>query len=95
MPKQEEINREGTKYIEGLRQTVRELWGKMCEEDGIPKDSKFVVFSDKNKFKPFYDKALQELWEAEAQYRNGGYVGLKIENGRAVFGRKKKGVKRA
>ncbi len=79
MPSQEQINRQGQKYIAGLRQAIHILWIKMCEEEGIPADSQFVVFSDTNKYKPFYDKAMRELWDAESQYAAGGYVGLKIE----------------
>lgn len=80
MPSQKEINRTGQKYIVGLRQAVHGLWVKMCEEDKIPPDSEFVVFSDDNKFMPFYNQALTQLGEAEEQYRAGGYVGLKIGN---------------
>jgi hypothetical protein len=79
MPSQEEINKTGLAYIATLRGTVHALWVKMCEEDGIDPKATFVVFSDTNKYKPFYDKAMSQLWEAEAQYKAGGYVGLKIE----------------
>ncbi len=75
---QESINKQGEAYIAGLRATVAELWKKMCEEDGIPPDSKFVVFNPENKYHPFYDKALAQLWEAEAGYKAGGYVGLRL-----------------
>lgn len=75
---QERINKQGRDYIQELRAVVRQLWVECCEADGIPPDSKFVVFNDANKFMPFYNNALQQLWEAEAQYRAGGYVGLKI-----------------
>ena len=74
---QVKINRQGERYIEGLRAAVRRLWVSMCEVDGLaPEKSAFAVFSDDNKFVPFYEKALRKLWEAEAQYRAGGYVGL-------------------
>lgn len=76
---QKKINRQGENYIAGLRQVVGQLWRKMCEADGIDPKSTFVVFSDTNKYKPFYDKAITQLWEAEEQYRAGGYVGLKIK----------------
>ncbi len=81
MPTQEQINRQGLAYIAGLHQAVRDLWAKMCDEEGISADSKFVVFSENNKFKPFYDNALTQLWEAETQYKAGGYVGLRIGKG--------------
>ena len=78
MSTQAKINRQGQKYINGLRVTARQLWIKACEFDGIPSESKFVVFSDGNKFVPFYDKAHNQLMEAISQYKAGGYVGLKI-----------------
>jgi hypothetical protein len=56
----------------------------MCEEEGVPPDSTFVVFSEKNKYRPFYEKALDELWENEAAYAAGGYVGLRIGDHHAV-----------
>ena len=76
---QKQLNRQGQAYINSLRVTAAQLWAKACEEDGIPSDSKFVVFSPDNKYSPFYNKALAMLREAEEQYRAGGYVGLKIE----------------
>jgi hypothetical protein len=54
----------------------------MCEADGIPPDSKFVVFSNDNKYVQFYNQAQKQLWEAEQQYRDGGYVGLTIKGAR-------------
>ncbi len=82
---QTKLNRQGQQYIEGLRQTVKALWSKMCEEDGIPPDSKFVVFNDdtNKKYASFYNNALIQHREATSQYRAGGYVGLKIINGKA------------
>ena len=73
---QEKMNRQGQQYIAGLQNTVRVLWEKCCEEDGIPVDSRFVVFDDNNKYNKFYNKAVKEWMEAIAQYRAGGYVGL-------------------
>jgi hypothetical protein len=94
MPGQEELNRNGQQYIADLRAAARDLWAKMCEEDKIPPDSKFVVFSETNKYKPFYDKAITQIFEAEKEYQNGGYVGLVIKNGRAELGKKKKKTRR-
>lgn len=84
---QQKINKTGQDYIDGLTQVVHDLWVKMCEEDGIPPDSKFVVFSENNKYQTFYDNALQQLWEAQAQYKAGGYVGLTMSG---LPGRKRK-----
>ena len=82
---QDRLNEQGRNTIQGLRNTVRVLWTKCCEEDGIPPDSSFVVFSDGNKYIPFYESALKQLWEAEAAYAAGGYVGLVMdERGKAT-----------
>lgn len=78
MSTQENINRTGQKYIDGLRSTRTQLWKQACEFDSIPVDSKFVVFSKDNKFAEFYNLSCLRLSEAIAQYRAGGYVGLKI-----------------
>ncbi len=77
---QENINKQGLKYIEGLRATVKQLWIKCCEADNVDPGSKFVVFSDDNQFTPFYNNALKQLWEAEGNYKAGGYVGLRMDN---------------
>ena len=76
---QERMNKQGRDYIDQLRAVVHQLWVKCCEEDGVPLDSKFVEFSPDNKYMQFYNNALQQLWEAEAQYKAGGYVGLTMD----------------
>ena len=57
----------------------------MCKDDVIPADSKFVVFSDETnaKYGKYYNKSLDELRRAIAEYQAGGYVGLRIVNGKA------------
>ena len=80
---QENINRRGLDYIDSLRAIAAQLWKKACEEDRIPLESKFVVFSQDNKYVPFYNRAVGMLHQAEAEYQAGGYVGLKIEGGKA------------
>ena len=75
---QERMNKQGRDYIIAIRNTARVLWIKACEAEGVPSDSKFVVFSKENKFAEFYNIAMLRLQEAEAEYRAGGYVGLKI-----------------
>ena len=83
---QERLNRQGENTIIALRNTVRAIWEKMCAEDSIPADSSFVVFSDEtnDKYGPFYNQALRQLSEARAAYSAGGYVGLRIVNGKAT-----------
>lgn len=77
---QERINKQGRDYIEDLRAVVAQLWEKCCEEDGIPPDSKFVVFSEANKYMQFYNNAMTQLMEASASYKAGGYVGLRVDD---------------
>ncbi len=85
MTTQEMLNRQGQKYIKGLADMVHVLWEKMCEDVGIPEDSKFVEVSvlEASKYHKFYDIALCELWAAQREYAAGGYVGLRIVAGRA------------
>lgn len=80
-----DIEKVGSDYIVGMTATVQQLWLAMCHEDGIEPTAQFVVFSETNKYKPFYDRAMELLWEAKAAYRpGGGYVGLRIRDGKAV-----------
>ncbi len=79
------IERAGARHIAGLSATVRQLWERACEHDGIPPDSVFVVFSDNNPYVPYHNKAVRELQEARAAFvPGGGYVGLRIKKRRAV-----------
>ena len=80
--RQTQIVKQGREYIEGLRNTVRQLWIKCCDEEDIPSNSKFVVFSRNNKYVPFYNSALRLLQEAEVQIKVFGYVGFKIGKGK-------------
>ena len=70
----------GQQTIVGLQRTVKSIWNTMCEADGIPEGSKFVIFSDETnaKFGLYYNKALDELSRTIAEYQAGGYVGLRI-----------------
>lgn len=67
------------KVLAGLANSYRAAWEAACKHDGIPPDSKFVVFSDGNPFARFIGPALMEYREAEEQYQAGGYIGLTIE----------------
>ncbi len=77
---QTQINKQGQQYIVDLAHTVHDLWVKMMQDLSLPEDSKFVEadFLATSKYHQFYDNALKQLWEAQAQYRAGGYVGLTI-----------------
>lgn len=79
---QQQLNKHAQQTIAELQQVCQVLWRRCCEEDGVDPDSKFVVFSENNKFVPFHNRAMQQLMEAREQYRQGGYVGLRIERGR-------------
>lgn len=69
---------EGRKFIAGMARTVKALWAKACEFDGIPVDSTFVVWSEGNKFAPFYERAMTQYLDACREYEAGGYVGVRI-----------------
>jgi len=77
---QERLNKQGQKYIAGLANTIKVLWEKACEFDSVPVESKFVVFSDGNKFAKFYGIAMNQYFEARQQYVDGGYVGLSVRD---------------
>jgi hypothetical protein len=38
-------------------------WQKMCDHDGLPVNSKFVVFSDDNPFMGEYNEAMKDYVE--------------------------------
>lgn len=87
---QEQLNKAGLDYIEGLRNTAARLWVLACEAEGVPADSRFVVFSDDNRAARLCNAARARLSEARAQYAAGGYVGLRIERGgRAAIPRRR------
>ena len=82
----QDLVRHGSKHVQGWENTVRHLWRKCCEFDGIEPVSSFVVFSDANPYVKFYNTAVGKCQEAKNQLEHGGYVGLKIVNGKAVIG---------
>lgn len=84
MPAQERLNAQARKHIAGLANTARLLWTKACEQDQIQPDSKFVVFSEGNKFAEFYNICIGQLFAARREYACGGYVGLTISHGKAT-----------
>ncbi len=81
---QKKINKGGQAHITACAQAAKALWEKACEHDSVELGASFVVFSDENPWVPLRDKALREYWTAKREYQAGGYVGLRIENGRAV-----------
>ena len=85
MTTQVRLNRQAAATIAGWRNTVKSIWNTMCEADGIPVNSKFVVFSDETnaKYQKYYNTAMDELRRAIAEYQAGGYVGLRVINGKA------------
>ncbi len=58
----------GTKtFLEGpIASIVKELWKMMCQVDGVPHDSQFVVFSDDNPIAPLYRTAMAAYWSSRA-----------------------------
>ena len=81
---QVELNRKGQAYIAGLQAASRKLWELACKADGIEPTASFVVFSDYNRAARLLNQCRLQLVQAQADYRNGGYVGLRIVNGRAI-----------
>ena len=90
----EDIEQAGFDHIADVRQAIRQLWVKMCEHDGIDPNASFVLFSDDNPYTPFYNNAMKELQEAKAAHvPGGGYVGLRIDKGRAVVPKRQRNQK--
>ena len=46
------------KKIDKAQDNVTRLWNLMCDEEGVPTDSKFVVFTSTNKYSAEYNKAV-------------------------------------
>ena len=80
----ERLVRQGAKHVQGMAATVYQLWGKMCEDVGVPVDSSFVddELLATSKYYTFYQNALNQYWEAKRDYQDGGYVGLQMVNGK-------------
>ena len=47
-----------TKTVTGVTYTLKDLWNKACEHDGIEANSKFVVFSKDNPWMAKYNTLL-------------------------------------
>jgi hypothetical protein len=47
--------------------TVQEAWENACKEEGIPVDSKFVVFSETNQWAEKYERAVKLYLTAHAE----------------------------
>jgi hypothetical protein len=45
--------------------TIKEAWENACKEEGVPPDSKFVVFSENNYWAKRYDKAVQLYFKSQ------------------------------
>lgn len=46
----------------GIQNDIHELWRKMCEHEGVPPESKFVIFSPDNPYRKEYGELLQKYW---------------------------------
>ena len=64
-------------------EVLQSLWCKACEHDGVPPASKFVVFSDGNPWAEMHSRAMLQYQQTRAEYLAGGYIGMKIEGGKA------------
>lgn len=59
------MERKQVEYI-AARLEVSRLWRHCCEHDGIPTDSKFVVFSNDNPELAEYNEAMGRLLKLRA-----------------------------
>jgi len=66
------------KTLQTHANTVRAVWAKACEHDGIDPAASFVVFSDDNPFAQFVNIAQRNYQTDLAEYQAGGYIGLKL-----------------
>ena len=80
---QAQLNKRGQQYLKSLATAVSDLWHKCCEHEGVEPGAPFVVFSKDNPYQGFYNQAIKQLLHAQAEYLAGGYVGLKIVDGKA------------
>lgn len=78
MGMQAKLNKQGLNHIRAIKYAMTRLWESACQFDGINPTTKFVVFSEDNKFAELLDKARGQHSEVVNQYRAGGYVGLRI-----------------
>ncbi len=42
-----------------IREKLKETWAAVCAYEGVPPDSKFIVISDDNPFRPEHDKWMK------------------------------------
>ena len=83
MAQQDRLNKQAVKHLSGLRNAIKALWVKACEHDEIPAGSMFVVFSDDNPYVKFHSIAMRQYQADRKAFADGGYVGLRIVNGKA------------
>ncbi|MBD3263787.1 MAG: hypothetical protein GF375_01640, partial [Candidatus Omnitrophica bacterium] len=54
--------------VEHLQGQVKELWKKACEYEGIPVDSKFVIFSKDNPYNEAYNRAMTQYMKVKKEF---------------------------
>jgi hypothetical protein len=50
--------------LEKAQKEVKKFWNLCCEDDGIPVDSNFVVFTSVNRYANDYNKAVRKFFAA-------------------------------
>jgi len=75
---QKQLNRQAEQYLSLLQEAARLAWARACEYEGIDAQSAFVVFSENNPHVHWYERSRERYQEAQAAYRAGGYVGLRM-----------------
>lgn len=66
-----------------LQQKTRALWQRACRYDGIPPDSKFVVFSESNPYVDGYNVAVRALIATRSDDALRAYVAALFDKARA------------
>jgi len=69
-----------------LEEKARSLWTKACQAEGIPVESKFVVFSDDNPYIKAYNEAVGQL-QRMRQFKGGRWQPAVIKSKKVMAAR--------
>lgn len=72
-----------TRVPANIEEKVKSLWKKACEAEGVPIDSKFVVFSDDNPYVREYNEAVGQLMRYK-QFKTGQWKPAVTKSKKAV-----------
>lgn len=60
--------------LQKAQKEVSRLWNLMCAEEGVPTDSKFVVFNSTNKYSVKYNTAVKKFFRLKSGARVTSYM---------------------